>query len=303
MRKKIILGTVILIVLAAVGGAAYFEKNYTEIYTYFGGKHFERTDVTKIMHKYMDAEWEEQVLCTPNLKKFTKLESLWIDAYNEDINYEYLSEMSNLQELTVMYQGYVFHHETLHEFNFETLPELPNLKKLNLLGALSGETDFVLSDEYEYNFLSIENLEISYFTDVDFNSLKHFENLKKLRLHTMCSMSDMDCFSELQYLENAGFYVYLKENDLFDISGLKNNKNLKLLTVCNYYEEKYILKNTDCFSDLSSVEELDMTNISVENIDGLLKMKSLKKLNIDDDCLTEEQIEELQARGINVEIK
>ncbi|MDE6596914.1 MAG: hypothetical protein K2K44_13015, partial [Oscillospiraceae bacterium] len=85
MRKKIILGIVILIVLAAVGGVVYFEKNYTMIDTFFGGEHFERNDGTKIMHKYMDDEWEEHVLCTPSLKKFTKLESLWIDV-NEDTN-------------------------------------------------------------------------------------------------------------------------------------------------------------------------------------------------------------------------
>ena len=303
MRKKIILGIVILIALAAVGGAVYFAKNYAVIYTSFCGKHFERNDVTKIMHKYMDDEWEEQVLCTPSLKKFTKLESLWIYV-NEDTNYEYLSEMNNLQELTIMYQGYVYYHETLPESDLETLPELPNLKKLTLLGALSGETNFALSDENKYNFSSIENLDISFFTDIDFNSLKHFKNLKKLYLHSMCSLSDMDCFSELQYLENAEFYVYLKEkvNDLFDLSGLKNNKNLKLLTVHNYYDEKFILKDTDCFSDLASIEELKIINISFENIDGLLKMKSLKNLNIDDDCLTEEQIEDLQSRGINVEL-
>ena len=127
--------------------------------------------------------------------------------------------------------------------------------------------------------------------------------MKKLYLQAVYLVADTECFSELQYLENAEIHLNSKGMDLFDASVLKNNKNLKSLTVeYYYYGEKYILKNTDGFSDLASVEELEIENISFENINGLLKMKSLKNLNIDDDCLTKEQIEELQSRGINVEL-
>lgn len=293
MRKKIILGTVILLILAAVGGAVYFNKNYAVIKTWLYGKLIVNTNVTEIIYDDMGRGDREMVYCTPNLKKLKKLESLDI-MVNEDTDYKYLSQMSDLQELNLFY-----------EFSYcgmlENLPELTNLKRLIISGGVK-RSNFTLSDEYEYNFSSIENLEISFFADIDFNSLKHFKNLKKLNVYANCPLPDMDCMSELQYLENAKFHFYLEETDLFDISGLKNNKNLKSLDLCNYYEEEFILKNTDCFSELSSVEELKIENISFENIDGLLKMKSLKKLNIDDDCLTEEQIKELQSRGINVEI-
>lgn len=300
MRKKIILG---IVILAAIIAVIFLVNNFAVINSFsaFKGKRIVYTKITKIT-EINYPENEDFVFCTPSLKKLKNLESLNI-IIEDTADYTYLSQMSDLRELTVFYSPFYTEYTAEPETFLETLPELPNLKNLKLLGGLSGGIDFVLSDENKYNFSSIENLNISYFEDIDFNSLKHFENLKKLRFHAMCNLSDMECFSKLQYLETAEFYVYLKETDTFDVSGLKNNKNLKSLTVCNYYEEKFILKNTDCLSDLSSVEKLEMTNISVENTDGLLKMRSLKNLNVDDDCLTEEQIEELQSRGITVEIK
>ena len=293
MRKKIIWG---IFILAAIVGAVYLNKNFAVINSsVYYGKRIVNTNATKIKYGYysLGDEKDDFVYCTPSLKKFKKLESLNIFV-NEDTNFKYLSQMSDLQELNLYYQ-----------FSYcgmlENLPELSNLKKLIISGGGDGN-NFTLSDEYEYNFSSIENLRIEYCTSIDCDALKYFKNLKKLYLQAAYLLADMECFSELQYLENAEFQVHLKESDLFDLSGLKNNKNLKSLTVGNYYKEKYILKNTDCFSDLASVEELKIENISFENIDGLLKMKSLKNLNIDDDCLTEEQIEELQSRGINVEL-
>lgn len=56
MRKKIILGTVILLILAAVGGAVYFNKNYAVVELKYGDKMAVRTDVTKILYK--NSEWD-----------------------------------------------------------------------------------------------------------------------------------------------------------------------------------------------------------------------------------------------------
>lgn len=305
MRKKIILGTVIL---AAIIAGIFLFNNLAVINSVVFGNRVVFTNITEINCGRYDRESKDSVYCTPSLKKLKKLESLIIFT-SYDTDFKYLSQMNDLRELYIDYMFYVDDYieyvetnGTLPEFYLETLPELPNLKNLTLYGSWGGELDFALSDENKYNFSSIENLKIYYFTDIDFNSLKHFKNLKTLELHVMTPLSDMECFSELQYLETAEFCVYLKKEDIVDLSGLKNNKNLKSLTVNNYYDDKFILKNTGCFSDLASVETLEMTNISVENTDGLLKMKSLKNLNVDNDCLTEKQIEELRSRGINVEI-
>lgn len=294
MLKKIILGTVIL---AAIIGAVYFNMNYAVIKginPFMYGRRIVNTNVTEIIRGDSD-RLDKWVYCTPSLKKLKKLESLDM-MVNKDTNYKYLSQMSDLQELNLFY-------ESSYCGMLENLPELQNLKKLAISGGGDGN-NFTLSDEYEYNFSGIEDLNIEYCTSIDCGALKHFKNLKKLYLQAVYLLADTECFSELQYLENAEIHLNFKGLDLFDASVLKNNKNLKSLTVEYYYHgEKYILKNTDGFSELASVEELKTENISFENIDGLLKMKSLKKLNIDDDCLTEEQVEELQSRGIDVEIK
>lgn len=57
MRKKIILGTVIFVVLAAaIVGAVYFNKNYAVVELKYGDKMAVRTDVTKILYK--NSEWD-----------------------------------------------------------------------------------------------------------------------------------------------------------------------------------------------------------------------------------------------------
>lgn len=199
MRKKIILGTVILLILAAVGGAVYFNKNYAVIHSWFTEKYILNTNVTKLTVKYDGDEWEDWVYCTPSLKKFAKLERLMIMA-DEETNYEYLSEMNSLQELEIYFSK--FYCE-----NLETLPELPNLKRLLILGGTRGENYFTLSDEYEYNFSDIETLEIEYFTTIDCDALKHFENLHTLRISALKNDLTEEQIEELQ---SRGINVEIK---------------------------------------------------------------------------------------------
>ena len=100
MRKKIILGIVIFVILAAaIIGAVYFNMNYAVVERNHGDKMVVRTDVTEIKNKKYDLE--TTVKCTPSLKKMTKLEKLWIIA-EEDMDLSYLSEMKNLNTLIML---------------------------------------------------------------------------------------------------------------------------------------------------------------------------------------------------------
>lgn len=178
MRKKIILGIVIFVILAAaIIGAVYFNMNYAVVERNHGDKMVVRTDVTEIKNKKYDLE--TTVKCTPSLKKMTKLEKLWIIA-EEDMDLSYLSEMKNLNTLII------FYFDNYNECNvkFETLPNLPNLKKLYLVDfKFKGHyIHFTLPDDVEYNFDSIEMLSIDGNQTVDFECLKHFKNLKLLQL-------------------------------------------------------------------------------------------------------------------------
>lgn len=199
MRKKIILGIVILAVLAAVGGAVYFDKNYGEVYSIWVSDNYkERADVTKFDRSIFDYE-EDIVKCTPSLKKFTKLESLsvFID-FDGEADLGNLSEMNKLKELEIHYlEGY--------SGRLETLPELPNLKSLTLYaGCLKTPySTFKLADE-NYNFSNIETLTLD-FAVIDFDSLKYFENLKNLRIR-----KDNLTEEQIEELQSRGINVEIK---------------------------------------------------------------------------------------------
>ena len=180
MRKKIIFGIVILVVLsAAIVGAVYFNKNYAIVEDQYGTI-VVRTDTARILRENFD-DWDKLMKCTPSLKKLTKLEKLQLMA-EENMDLNYLSEMKDLNELTI------FYYDSYNEctVKFETLPDLPNLKTLWLFDTkiVGYQTHFTLPDNVEYNFDSIETLWIDGNQYFDIDCLKHFKNLKNLNIGT-----------------------------------------------------------------------------------------------------------------------
>ncbi|MDE7289371.1 MAG: hypothetical protein K2N71_07730 [Oscillospiraceae bacterium] len=179
MRKKIILGIVILAVLAAaIVGTVYFDKNYAIVESEYGTKRIVGIDVTKVSEENLP-KFDDVVRCTPSLKKLTKLESLTLVA-EENIDLNNLSEMKNLNELSIIY----FNKSNECNVRFETLPDLPNLKELRLtdFNYKGYNTNFTLSDDVEYNFDSIEMFMIDGNQILDFECFKHFKNLKLLQI-------------------------------------------------------------------------------------------------------------------------
>lgn len=174
MRKKIILG---IVILAAIVGAIYFNKNYAIVEDQYETKFAVHIDTERILREN-DDDWDELIKCTPSLKKLTKLEKLWLMA-EENMDLSYLSEMKDLNELTIFY---------FDEYcgRLETLPDLPNLKTLWLFDTqpIGNETNFTLPDDVEYNFDSIETLVIQGNQYFDIDCIKHFKNLKMLDIVT-----------------------------------------------------------------------------------------------------------------------
>lgn len=211
MRKKIILGIVILIVLAAVGGAVYFNINYAIVcsafyeddHKYF--HYFERKDVTYFWGRYTQPfENDDIVLSTPSLKRFTKIKRLSLSV-DEKTNLKYLSKMNELEELELFYfDGCAGQLET----RLETLPELPKLKKMTMwakqaesLYSILPYRVFELENE-NYNFSNIETLSLETFEVVDFDSIKHFKNLKNLYV-----LEDSLTNKEIEELQSRGINV------------------------------------------------------------------------------------------------
>lgn len=167
MRTKIIFIVIMTALILAVSAAAevvYFNNNYAEIELSDGTTCIMHTNVRKLGHT---------VKCTPSLKKFNNLEELSLLA-DEETNFEYLSEMDKLYCLCIDYSdGYCG--------RLETLPELPNFKKLVLYD--NNKNIFKLSAEEKYN---IDGINIIFFWDfksVDYDSLKYFKNLRWIELN------------------------------------------------------------------------------------------------------------------------
>lgn len=193
MRKKIILG---IVILAVIVGAVYFNMNYAVVeeyyyeYEYDPPKHIVRTDTEKI---------DKIVNCTPSLKKYANLKSLSI-AVDKETNLEYLSQMNSLEHISLFYfDGYCG--------KLETLPELPNLRKLSLFGSLKTYDTFTISTENKYIFSNIEYLDLRVFNDIDFNSLNYFENL-----HTLytCNINNDLTEEQIKELQSKGINVEIK---------------------------------------------------------------------------------------------
>lgn len=173
MRTKIIFIVIMTALILAVSAAAevvYFNNNYSEIELRDGTILGVRTDVTSISRLENNIIY---VKCTPSLKKFKNLEYLSLSA-DEETNFEYLSEMNKLQCLRINYSdGYCG--------RLETLPELPNLNELVLIG--NKENIFKLSAEEKYNIDGVNALFFWDFKSVDYDSLKYFKNLRHIELN------------------------------------------------------------------------------------------------------------------------
>lgn len=206
MRKKIIFGTVIFGFLAAVIiGVVYFNKNYIIVKEYSGNGAYKpriiRTDATSISKKSDEnIEIHLAVKCTPNLKKCKNLKRINVIVY-DGANLECLSEMNDLEIIMIGYEnGYCG--------KLETLPELPNLKELILSSGIWNERNFKLSSGNEYNFSSIETLKIYYFTSIDCDALKYFENLHTLKISKL--KGDLTN-EEIWKLESRGINVEIEQ--------------------------------------------------------------------------------------------
>ena len=170
VRKKIILSIVIL--AAAIVGTVYFNKNYAIVKVEYGAI-FVHTDAARILRIGFE-DWDETVKCTSGLKKLTKLEKLQLRA-EENMDLNYLSEMKDLNELTIFYfDGYCG--------RLDTLPDLPNIKYLRLIGDVEHKNIFTFSDNIEYNFSNINTLELWLFDEIDINALEHFEKLHNIKI-------------------------------------------------------------------------------------------------------------------------
>lgn len=198
MRKKIILG---IVILAAIVGAVYFNMNYAIVDEDLGTMRIVSVDATKISTENY-AEFNETLKCTPSLKKLTKLESLNIAAY-KNTDFKYLSEMKNLKSLVI------FHFDGYCDC-LDTLPDLPNLKYLEVHGDPNGSWNTFVLNEDEYNLSNIDTLHLTIFDSIDPKSLEYFENLNNLVIYRPRDDAREDLIKQSEELQEKGINVEIK---------------------------------------------------------------------------------------------
>lgn len=134
---------------------------------------------------------------------------------------------------------------------FEDLMALPKLKFVAVFGVPVEEE----SEEYERYQNMIKDT---------FPKLK---NLRKVFFHDKRATYNLDAFSDCRQIEE----LWIQENHVKNIKGVEGMKNLRILVL-----------RENPFTDISQLEKLeklevvDFTGVSLESIDSLLKLPSLK---------------------------
>ncbi|ACB85134.1 leucine-rich repeat domain-containing protein [Natranaerobius thermophilus] len=166
--------------------------------------------------------------------------------------------------------------------NINALAELDNLEELNLGGTEVTDVS-ALSELDDLEVLQISNSNIS-----DLFPLKNLENLRVLSANSnpISDISPLSSLEELEELDLGGTHVQ-------DITPLKGLSKLKVL-------------NLDLWLKLSYPPELDYT---IKDISPLLELENLEKLSLksklaeelEDDDKTEEIINEMKERNVNID--
>lgn len=107
--------------------------------------------------------------------------------------------------------------------------------------------------------------------------------------------------------------IWLAGSECKNLCMLKKCSSLKQLYLCNCSfdeiqrkNDNLVLLDSTIFSEFDSVDELYLgsrfEDYKIKDLNGFLKMKSLKYLGISKNNMTKEQIEKLESAGIEIEI-
>ncbi len=178
------------------------------------------------------------------------------------------ANLSELESLTL--EGYYLpgSYNSIDDLSF--LQDATNLKKLNLIYALSSNADLTPLE-------GLTGLEVLYIYsgNLENDDLVHIgkiPNLKELQLNHN-NFSDVSGLAGLTKLEELTLYY----NNISNISGLAGLTNLKNLDL---YGNN--ISDISALAGLTNLKELDLGWNQVENISQLANMASLETLYLDD---------------------
>lgn len=209
------------------------------------------------------------------IEKLENLTSINIDS-NNITDFSPLGEVKNLETVDIMSNG--------KANGLDSLSKLKKVKDLTLHSM--DETDLFFLEK----MTSLERLSLCYVNNSFDDSIGTLKNLKDLSLLDISRSYDTAFLSELDNLERLHMFGNTvnadnlpkakKLNDVFislcwfsDLSGLKDCKSLKTLTIynCNSSFDGKWLEN-------SGIEGLSLSCAEIENFDSFKTLKNLKQL-------------------------
>lgn len=180
--------------------------------------------------------------------------------------------------------------------SFKRLKRISQIETLNLYGV---------SEDDNLEYISSANISdallISY-SDID-NSIfvNSLENIDVLFFHTSIDFQDISNETQIKSLQ----LILSNISNFEEIGKCQNVKRLEIYQ-CNFNDGNDLTGeqfNSTILSEFDNVNSLKISGMEITDINGFLNMESLNSLRVDKDCITEEQVAELQEAGITVEMK
>lgn len=166
--------------------------------------------------------------------------------------------------------------------NYTDLSQL-SIEELSIACSSFSDTDI-------FGKFDCENTDC-FLCKIDFNGI-YDNKIRKLYL----------LYCDIYNLENLNHYESLEE---LDILGVYINSETRSFNTNNSFpvindNGKLILENTDIFSELDNIKNLRISQMTIQDINGILDMDNLKEIHLDKDTISEEQKIALQNKNIQV---
>lgn len=176
-------------------------------------------------------------------------------------------------------------------------------------------------------FNKLKELNIYHYEEADLNQFKlQNKTLKQLQID-FTDLRDVSFLNSIPSLEYVGLYdgiidlcsinnknvseIEFVDCEIKNLGMLKRCSSLKSLLIyaCSFdglyiKNDNLVLRDSTIFSELDSIVDLDLDDedLKIKDVNGFLKMNSLKKIIISKNCMTRGQIDKLESAGIQVEI-
>lgn len=204
-------------------------------------------------------------------------------CYSKHLNLERLKYFDNLEEISISFLS----QEDMKKIG-EILKGNDKIKIINIYICGAVDCSFL---NYLPNLEKIHVLE----TEVDFSNVVENTSLENLEIIN-CNVKSIENLNLFYNLNSISISI-CQEVDMLNFTNLKYLKTMKLITIG-------AIKNIEELSSLKELESLTIRNIPNFNIeyDILDQMLNLKRIEVYESMISDDDKELLNKKGVSVEI-